>query len=76
MTQRMPPMDMFWGDRCGSLVDPEGYSWSVSTHVAEPTPREMAKKMKEQMAAMKPPESKEQAPSLQPAESAAAGAGA
>ena len=75
-TQRMAPMDMFWGDRCGSLVDPEGYFWSVSTHVAEPTPREMAKKMKEQMAAMKPPESKEQAPSLKPAESAAAGAGA
>ncbi|PYU93342.1 MAG: glyoxalase [Acidobacteria bacterium] len=56
-TQKMPVTDMFWGDRCGSLIDPDGYSWSVATHIAEPTPRERAKMMKEQMAAMKPPES-------------------
>jgi hypothetical protein len=37
------------------VIDPEGYAWSVATHVAEPTPREMAKRMKEQMAAMMPP---------------------
>src|ERR1700731_234653 len=43
-------MDMFWGDRCGTVVDPEGYSWMIATHVAEPTPQEMRKKMKEQMA--------------------------
>lgn len=54
-TQRMPVMDMFWGDRCGSLIDPEGYAWSVGTHIAEPTPREMAKRMKEQMATTMPP---------------------
>jgi len=45
-------MDMFWGDRCGHLVDPDGYSWMVATHIAEPTPSEMKAKMKEQMAAM------------------------
>jgi PhnB protein len=45
-----PVMDMFWGDRCGTLVDPEGYTWMVSTHMAEPTPKEMQQKMKEQMA--------------------------
>ena len=56
-TQKMPVTDMFWGDRCGSLIDPDGYCWSIATHVAEPTPREMAKMMKKQMAAMKPPES-------------------
>ncbi len=56
-SQRMPVADMFWGDRCGSLIDPEGYSWSVGSHVAEYTPREMAKKMKEQMAQMAPPSS-------------------
>ena len=55
-TLKMPVMDMFWGDRCGSVIDPEGYQWSVATHIAEPTPREMAKKMKEQMAAMAPPD--------------------
>src|ERR1700680_2465662 len=43
-------MDMFWGDRVGTLVDPEGYTWMVATHVAEPTPQEMRKRMKEQMA--------------------------
>jgi len=43
-------MDMFWGDRSGTVVDPEGYTWMIATHIAEPTPKEMQKKMKEQMA--------------------------
>ena len=42
-------MDMFWGDRCGTVVDPDGYMWMVATHIAEPTPQEMKKRMKEQM---------------------------
>lgn len=42
--------DMFWGDRCGGIVDPEGYNWMIATHIAEPTPKEMQQKMKEQMA--------------------------
>ena len=45
-----PVMDMFWGDRCGTVVDPEGYTWMVATHIAQPTPKEMQQKMKEQMA--------------------------
>jgi PhnB protein len=53
--QEMPVADMFWGDRCGNLLDPQGYRWSVGSHVSEPSPREMAKKMKEQMAQMAPP---------------------
>ena len=44
-----PVMDMFWGDRCGAVVDPEGYIWMVATHIAEPAPKEMQQKMKEQM---------------------------
>src|SRR5438309_76280 len=32
--------DMFWGDRCGMVVDPDGYSWMVGTHKAEPTSQE------------------------------------
>lgn len=48
-TANGPVMDMFWGDRCGFLVDPEGYNWMVATHTSEPTPQEMKKKMKEQM---------------------------
>jgi len=49
-TAKGPVMDMFWGDRCGTVVDPEGYIWMVATHMAEPTPKEMQQKMKEQMA--------------------------
>jgi PhnB protein len=37
--------DTFWGDRCGRLVDPEGYTWYIATHIAEPTPAEMKKQM-------------------------------
>jgi PhnB protein len=42
-------MDMFWGDRCGMVVDPDGYAWMVGTHKAEPTTQEMKRKMAEQM---------------------------
>jgi PhnB protein len=49
-----PVMDMFWGDRCGTLIDPDGYTWLVATHTAEPTPQEMKKKMMEQMAGPPP----------------------
>jgi PhnB protein len=41
-------MDMFWGDRCGTIVDPDGYTWMVGTHKAEPTVKEMKAKMLEQ----------------------------
>lgn len=46
-TLQMPVSDMFWGDRVGSVFDPDGNHWMIATHVAEPTPKEMAKKMKE-----------------------------
>jgi PhnB protein len=49
-TQQGPVMDMFWGDRCGTIVDPDGNSWMISTHMAELSPQEMQKKMKEMMA--------------------------
>jgi len=42
-------MDMFWGDRCGNVVDPDGYTWMVGTHKAEPTAKEMKKGMEEMM---------------------------
>jgi PhnB protein len=48
-TSQGPVSDMFWGDRCGRLVDPEGYTWYLSTHIANPTPVEMKKKMVEGM---------------------------
>jgi PhnB protein len=48
-----PVMDMFWGDRCGTIVDPDGYSWMVGTHKAEPSAKEMKKKMIDQMEQMR-----------------------
>jgi uncharacterized glyoxalase superfamily protein PhnB len=44
-----PVSDMFWGDRCGRLVDPEGYSWYIATHIADPTPAQMKKQMVDDM---------------------------
>jgi uncharacterized glyoxalase superfamily protein PhnB len=41
----MPVMDMFWGDRCGTIADPDGNKWMISTHKAEPTEEEMAAAM-------------------------------
>ena len=43
------PTDMFWGDRCATVADPDGNRWMIATHIAEPTPQEMKKKMMEQM---------------------------
>src|SRR5246127_2095036 len=51
-----PVMDMFWGDRCGTVVDPDGYTWMVGTHKAEPTVKEMKKGIEEMMK-QKPPSS-------------------
>jgi PhnB protein len=48
-TSKGEVMDMFWGDRCGTVVDPEGYNWMVGTHKAEPNAQQMKKKMAEQM---------------------------
>ncbi len=48
-TSKGPVMDMFWGDRCGTIVDTDGYAWMVGTHKAEPTAKEMKAQMLEQM---------------------------
>src|SRR5215813_6640581 len=43
----MPVMDMFWGDRCGVVSDPDGNKWMIATHKAEPTEAEMAEAMQQ-----------------------------
>ncbi len=48
-TVDMPVSDVFWGDRYGKLSDPFGHSWSIATHVADPTPEEMQAAMKQAM---------------------------
>ena len=44
-TPEMPPADMFWGDRYGTLVDPFGHKWSIATHVEDLTPEQMNERM-------------------------------
>lgn len=33
--------DQFWGDRCGTLVDPSGYYWTIATRKEDLGPEEM-----------------------------------
>ena len=42
-------MDAFWGDRCGSVIDPFGHSWMVSTHKKDMSSEEMYKAAEEFM---------------------------
>ncbi len=39
----MPVMEMFWGDRAGSITDPFGYSWMIATHKRDMTKDEIRK---------------------------------
>jgi PhnB protein len=51
-TVTMEVADQFWGDRFGSVQDPFGHVWSISTHVEDVPPEEMAERAKAAMAAM------------------------
>ncbi len=51
-TEKMPPEDMFWGDRFSSVMDPYGHSWSIGTHIKDMTPEECQKACDEWMAQM------------------------
>jgi PhnB protein len=44
---RMPMADQFWGDRCGSVSDPHGYSWTVATRKEDLTGQEMEQRATE-----------------------------
>jgi len=39
-TAKMPPADMFWGDRFSKLTDPFGHEWSLATHIEDLSPEE------------------------------------
>lgn len=45
---KMPPTDMFWGDRYGVLIDPFGHSWSIATHKKDVGKDELQAAMKAQ----------------------------
>ncbi|MBN1817957.1 MAG: VOC family protein [Sedimentisphaerales bacterium] len=40
-TVMMPVEDMFWGDRCGTLKDPFGYTWTLAMHTRDLTEKEI-----------------------------------
>ena len=40
-----PVEDQFYGDRSGTLVDPFGHVWTVSTHKEDVSPEEMQRRM-------------------------------
>jgi len=33
--------DQFWGDRCGTVIDPQGFHWTLATRKEDLTPEEM-----------------------------------
>ena len=39
--------DQFWGDRCGGIIDPEGYVWTIATRKEDLTPGETDQRAEE-----------------------------
>jgi len=44
-TEHRPVQDHFYGDRSGTVIDPFGHQWTLSTHVEDVTPDEMQRRM-------------------------------
>jgi len=49
-TARMPPTDMFWGDRYSQVRDPFGHSWAIATHKEDLNPEQLAERAQKWMA--------------------------
>lgn len=45
-TETRPVENQFYGDRSGSLTDPFGHNWTISTHIEDVSPEEMERRMK------------------------------
>ncbi|MBI3893700.1 MAG: VOC family protein [Candidatus Wallbacteria bacterium] len=45
-TVKMPPENMFWGDRFAQVSDPFGHVWSIATHVEDLTEAQVEEKAK------------------------------
>jgi PhnB protein len=41
--------DQFWGDRSGTLTDPQGFTWTIATRKEDLTPQEMQQRQEEWM---------------------------
>ena len=48
-----PLQDQFYGDRSGTIIDPWGHKWTISTHIEDVSPEEMGQRMKEWAASQK-----------------------
>jgi PhnB protein len=44
-TETRPVADQFYGDRSGSLKDPFGHSWHLSTHKEDVSPEELNRRL-------------------------------
>ena len=44
-TEKRPLENMFYGDRTGSLIDPFGHIWYVSTHIEDVSQEEVRKRV-------------------------------
>jgi PhnB protein len=42
---KMPVETQFYGDRCGSVIDPFGHVWTIATHIEDVPPAEMSARM-------------------------------
>ena len=51
-TPQQQPADQFYGDRSGSVIDPFGHCWSISTHKEDMSPEEMQRRFRDFMAQM------------------------
>jgi PhnB protein len=52
-TVKRPIANQFYGDRAGTLEDPFGHVWHLSTHIEDVSPDELARRAKEAMAGQK-----------------------
>ena len=54
-TAVMPVADVFWGDRYGAVVGPDGFGWGIATHIEDLTPEQITERMKAEMGGGQPP---------------------
>jgi PhnB protein len=50
---KRPVADQFYGDRLGTLVDPFGHTWHISTHIEDVPPDELDRRARKAMAEQK-----------------------
>jgi PhnB protein len=51
-SEKRPVQNQFYGDRSGTIVDPFGHIWTISTHVEDVAPEEMNRRFEAEMKRM------------------------